>query len=69
MSPNSGIVAKYELYPGCFHEYMLECLSQWSRLEVKLNAFCRSTIPQKQFLIIITVIIIKFKVDDVGSNK
>ena len=27
---------------------------QWSRLEIKLNAFCRPTIPQKQFNIIIT---------------
>ena len=25
---------------------------QWSRLEIKLNAFRRSTIPQKQFIII-----------------
>ena len=69
MSPNSGIVAKYKLCPGCIPGYMLECLSQWSWLEIKLNTFCWSTIPQKQFIIIIILIIIKFKVDDVGSNK
>ena len=27
---------------------------QWSRLEIRLNTFRRSTIPQKQFIIIIT---------------
>ena len=36
-----------------------EDLWQWSRLEIKLNAFRRSTIPQKQFIIII-IIMIKF---------
>ena len=30
-----------------------EDLSQWSRLEIKLNAFRRLTIPQKQFIIIL----------------
>ena len=30
-----------------------ENLWQWSRLEIRLNAFRRSTIPQKQFIIII----------------
>ena len=29
-----------------------EGLWQWSRLEIRLKAFCRSTIPQKQFIII-----------------
>ena len=29
-----------------------EELWQWSRLEIRLNAFCWSTIPQKQFIII-----------------
>ena len=29
-----------------------EDLWQWSRLEIRLNAFRRSTIPQKQFIII-----------------
>ena len=29
-----------------------EDLWQWSRLEIRLNAFCRSTIPQKKFFII-----------------
>ena len=29
-----------------------ENLSQWSQLEIRLNAFCWSTIPQKQFIII-----------------
>ena len=33
-------------------------LWQWSRLEIRLNAFRRSTIPQKQFIIIIIIIII-----------
>ena len=28
-----------------------ENLWQWFRLEIRLNAFCRSTIPQKQFII------------------
>ena len=31
-----------------------EDLWQWSRLEIRLNTFRRSTIPQKQFIIIIT---------------
>ena len=30
-----------------------EDLWQWSWLEIRLNAFCWSTIPQKQFIIII----------------
>ena len=30
-----------------------EDLWQWSRLEIKLNAFRRSTIPQKKFILII----------------
>ena len=30
-----------------------EDLWQWSQLEIRLNAFCRSTISQKQFIIII----------------
>ena len=30
-----------------------EDLRQWSQLEIRLNAFRRSTIPQKQFIIII----------------
>ena len=34
-----------------------EDLWQWSRLEIRLNAFRRSTIPQKQFIIIIIIII------------
>ena len=29
-----------------------EDLCQWPRLEIRLNAFCRSTIPQKQFITI-----------------
>ena len=32
-----------------------EDLWQWSRLEIRLNAFRRSTIPQKQFIIIISL--------------
>ena len=35
-----------------------ENLWQWSRLEIRLNAFRRSTIPQKQFIIIIIIIIL-----------
>ena len=35
-----------------------EDLWQWSRLEIRLNAFRRSTIPQRQFIIIIIIIII-----------
>ena len=35
-----------------------EDLWQWSRLEISLNAFRRSTIPQKRFIIIIIIIII-----------
>ena len=34
---------------------------QWFRLEIRLLAFCRSTIPQKQFIIIIIIIIIIMK--------
>ena len=30
-----------------------EYLGKWSRLEIRLNAFRRSTIPQKQFIITI----------------
>ena len=32
-----------------------EDLWQWSRLEIRLNTFRRSTIPQKQFIIIIII--------------
>ena len=32
-----------------------EDLWQWSRLEMRLNAFLRSTIPQEQFIIIIII--------------
>ena len=35
-----------------------EDLWQWSRLEMRLNAFLRSTIPKEQFIIIIIIIII-----------
>ena len=35
-----------------------EDLWQWSWMEVRVNAFRRSTIPQKQFIIIIIIIII-----------
>ena len=35
-----------------------EDLLQWSGLEIRLNAFRRSTIPQKQFIIITIIIII-----------
>ena len=34
-----------------------EDLWQWPRLEIRLNAFRRSTIPQKQLIIIIIIII------------
>ena len=32
-----------------------EDLWQWSRLEIRLNAFCRSTIPRKEIIIIINL--------------
>ena len=38
-----------------------EDLWQWSRLEIRLNAFLRATISQKQFIIIIIIIIIIIK--------
>ena len=38
-----------------------EDLWQWSRLEIRLNAFRRSTISQKQFIIIIIIITKFFK--------
>ena len=34
-----------------------EDLWQWSRLEIRLNAFRWSTVPQKQFIIIVIIII------------
>ena len=34
-----------------------EDLWQWSRMEIRLNVFRRSTIPQKQFIIIIIIIL------------
>ena len=34
-----------------------EDLWQWSRLEIRLNAFLRSTIPQKKFITLIIIII------------
>ena len=43
---------------GVFEIHNGEDLWQWSRLEIRLNAFRRSTIPQKQFFIIIIIIII-----------
>ena len=45
-SPSRGVL---EIRDG-------EDLWQWSRLEIRLNAFRRSTIPQKQFIIIISAI-------------
>ena len=39
-----------------------EYLWQWSRLEIRLNAFCWSTIQQKQFIVIIIIIIIIIKI-------
>ena len=36
-----------------------EDLGQWSRQKIRLNAFRRSTIPQKQFIIIIIITILK----------
>ena len=40
-----------------------EDLLQWSRLEIRLNAFRRSTIHQKQFIIIIIIIITRDSFD------
>ena len=45
-----------------------EDLWQWSRLEIRLNVFRRSTIPQKQFIIIIIIIIINYKGIDKVTN-
>ena len=39
--------------PGVSEICDCEYLWQWSRLEIRLNAFSGSTIPQKQFIIII----------------
>ena len=40
--------------PACSISEIRDCqdLWQWSRLEIRLNAFCRSTISQKQFNLI-----------------
>ena len=43
-----------------------EDLWQWSRLEIRLNAFRQSTIPEKQF-IIINIIIISFSYGAVSN--
>ena len=43
-----------------------EDLWQWSPLEIRLSAFHRPTIPQKQFIIIITIVII---IGTIGSNQ
>ena len=40
-----------------------EDLLQWSQLEIRLNAFRRSTIQQKQFIIIIIIIITRDSFD------
>ena len=45
-----------------------EDLRQWSRLEIRLNAFRRSTIPQKQFIIII-ILTGDFNIDLLNSFK
>ena len=41
---------------GVLEIWVGEDLWQWSRLEMRLNAFRLSTIPQKQFIIIIMVL-------------
>ena len=38
---------------------------QWSELKIKLSAFCRSTIPQRQFIIIIIIIIHHHHLDNI----
>ena len=38
-----------------------EDLWQWSQLEIRLNVFCQSSIPQKQFIIIIIIIRVQDK--------
>ena len=49
---------------GVSEIYNGENLLQWSRLKIRLNVFCQSTMPQKQFItttttiMIITIIII-----------
>ena len=41
-----------------------EDLWQWSRMEIRLNTFRWSTIPQRQFIIIIIVVVIKAETID-----
>ena len=41
-----------------------EDLLQWFRLKLRLNALGRSTIPQKQFIIIMAIIIIRLLLSD-----
>ena len=45
LNPARGVL---EIHDG-------EDLWLWSRREIRLNTFCRSTIPQKQFIIIIII--------------
>ena len=44
-----------------------EDLWQWSRMEIRLNTFRWSTIPQKQFIIIIVVVIKAETIDSTDS--
>ena len=53
----------YHYYTSSFNKAWTKVLRrfkswQWSRLEIGLNAFRRSSIPQKKFIIIIIIIII-----------
>ena len=45
------------LYDSLLEIHDGEDLWQWPRVEIRLNTFPRSTIPQKQFIIIIIIII------------
>ena len=51
--PELRFCADLNLVPGVSEIHDGEDLWQWCRLEIKQNAFRRSTIPQKQFIIFI----------------
>ena len=56
-SSKSGLVGLNQAL-GVMEIHDGEYLRQWSRLEIRLNAFPQSTIPQKNFIIVIIIIII-----------
>ena len=56
--PELGLCAGSNPARGVSEIWDGEDLWQWSQLEIRLNVFPRSTIPQSQFIIIIIIIII-----------